>query len=110
MLWTLYPQERPGTHCTGGWVGLGAGLDGTENLTLTGFDPRTFQPIMCCYTDYSILTAIQRYRAYFPGEKQPKCEVNHSPPSSAKVKNEWSYTPTPAICLHSVDTENFTVY
>ena len=24
----LYPQERPGTHCTGGWVGLRAGLDG----------------------------------------------------------------------------------
>jgi len=24
----LYPQEGPGTHCTGGWVGLGAGLHG----------------------------------------------------------------------------------
>jgi hypothetical protein len=24
----LYPRERPGTHCTGGWVGPGAGLDG----------------------------------------------------------------------------------
>jgi hypothetical protein len=23
----LYPRERPGTHCTGGWVGLRAGLD-----------------------------------------------------------------------------------
>jgi hypothetical protein len=23
----LYPLERPGTHCTGGWVGLRAGLD-----------------------------------------------------------------------------------
>jgi hypothetical protein len=23
----LYPQERPGTHCTGGWVGPRAGLD-----------------------------------------------------------------------------------
>jgi hypothetical protein len=23
----LYPRERPGTHCTGGWVGPGAGLD-----------------------------------------------------------------------------------
>jgi hypothetical protein len=23
----LYPQERPGTHCTGGWVGPAAGLD-----------------------------------------------------------------------------------
>jgi hypothetical protein len=24
---TLYPRERPGTHCTGGWVGPRAGLD-----------------------------------------------------------------------------------
>jgi len=24
----LYPRERPGTHCTGGWVGIRAGLDG----------------------------------------------------------------------------------
>jgi hypothetical protein len=25
---SLYPPERtPGTHCTGGWVGLRAGLD-----------------------------------------------------------------------------------
>jgi hypothetical protein len=23
----LYPQERPGTHCTGSWVGPRAGLD-----------------------------------------------------------------------------------
>ena len=26
------PRERPGTHCTGSWVGLGAGLDSAENL------------------------------------------------------------------------------
>jgi len=24
----LYPLERPGTHCIGGWVGPRAGLDG----------------------------------------------------------------------------------
>jgi hypothetical protein len=24
----LYPRERAGTHCTGGWVGPRAGLDG----------------------------------------------------------------------------------
>jgi hypothetical protein len=23
----LYPRERPGTHCKGGWVGPSAGLD-----------------------------------------------------------------------------------
>jgi hypothetical protein len=26
----LYPRERPGTHCTGGWVGPRAGLDVSE--------------------------------------------------------------------------------
>jgi len=24
----LYPRERPGRHCIGGWVGPRAGLDG----------------------------------------------------------------------------------
>jgi hypothetical protein len=32
----LYPRERPGTHCTGGWVGPRAGLDVWENLAPTG--------------------------------------------------------------------------
>jgi hypothetical protein len=26
----LYPRDRPGTHCTGVWVGLRAGLDVCE--------------------------------------------------------------------------------
>ena len=31
----LYPRERPGTHCIGGWVGPpGVGLEGCENLAL----------------------------------------------------------------------------
>jgi hypothetical protein len=29
------------------------------------------------------------------GVKQLGCETDHSPPSSTKVKNEWSYTSTP---------------
>jgi hypothetical protein len=32
----LYPRERPGTHCTGGWVGPGAGLDRCGKSRLTG--------------------------------------------------------------------------
>ena len=34
--WPLFTRERPGTKCTGGWVGLGTGLDGTENLAPIG--------------------------------------------------------------------------
>jgi len=26
----LYPRERPGAHCVGGWVGPRAGLNGCE--------------------------------------------------------------------------------
>ena len=37
----LYPREKPGTHCAGGWVGLRADLDGAENLAPPEFDPRT---------------------------------------------------------------------
>jgi hypothetical protein len=32
----LYPRERPGTHCTGGWVGPGAGLDRCGKYRPTG--------------------------------------------------------------------------
>jgi hypothetical protein len=36
------------------------------------------------------------------GLKWPGGEADHSPPSSAEVKNAWSYTSTPPICLHGV--------
>jgi hypothetical protein len=44
----VYPRDIPGTHCIRGWVGLTAG---TENLALTGFDPRTVQHVANSYTD-----------------------------------------------------------
>jgi hypothetical protein len=34
------------------------------------------------------------------GVKRPEREADHSHPSSAEVKNEWSYTSTPPIRLH----------
>jgi hypothetical protein len=37
-------------------------------------------------------------------------EMNQSPPPSAEVKNEWSYTVAPPVRLHGVDKENFTIY
>jgi len=36
----------------------------------------------------------------------PGCEVNHSPSTSAEVKNEWSYTSTFPTWLHDEDIEN----
>jgi hypothetical protein len=40
--------------------------------------------------------------ALFLGVKRPGREADHSPPSSAEVKNGWSYTSTPPIRLHGV--------
>jgi len=40
----LYPRERTGTHCTGGWVGLRAGLDRQKISSPPGFDPRPSSP------------------------------------------------------------------
>jgi hypothetical protein len=36
------------------------------------------------------------------GIKRPGREADHSPPSSAEVKNTWSFTSTPPMCLHGV--------
>jgi hypothetical protein len=41
-------------------------------------------------------------RALSLGVKQPGCETNYLPPSSAEVKIAWSYTSTLPVCLHEV--------
>jgi hypothetical protein len=51
----LYPRERPGTHCIGGWVGTRAGLDRCgKSRPPPGLDPRTFQSVASRYTEYAI--------------------------------------------------------
>jgi hypothetical protein len=40
----------------------------------------------------------------------PRCEDDHSPPSSTRVKNEWCYTPSSSICLHGTDRDNFALF
>ena len=51
---TLYLPERPGTLCTGGWVGSKAGLDRCgKSRHPPGFDPRTVQPVASRYTDWA---------------------------------------------------------
>jgi hypothetical protein len=50
-----YPQERPGTHRIGGWMGPRAGLEKCgKSRSPPGFDPRTIQPAARRYTDYAI--------------------------------------------------------
>ena len=47
---TPYLRERPGTHCTGGWVGHRAGLD---RCGKSGIRSRTVQPVGSRYTHYA---------------------------------------------------------
>jgi hypothetical protein len=41
------------------------------------------------------------------GVKQPELPVDHPPPCSAKVKNEWSCTSAPPVFFHGVDRDCF---
>jgi hypothetical protein len=52
----------------------------------------------CSVASYSVGTGTRS-----PGVKRCKREFDHSPPSSAHVKNEWRYTSTPYIGLNGVD-------
>jgi len=41
----VYPRERPGTHCIGGWMEPRAGLDGCGNSRLHRDSiPRLYSP------------------------------------------------------------------
>jgi len=54
---SLYPRERPGTYCIGGWVGLRASMDRCGKFgPTTGFDPRTVQPVAIRYTGWMYKT------------------------------------------------------
>jgi hypothetical protein len=43
----FYHRERPGTHCTGGWVGPRVSLGRCGKSS--GFDPRTVHPVVSRY-------------------------------------------------------------
>jgi hypothetical protein len=36
------------------------------------------------------------------GVERLGCEVDHSPARTADIKNEWSYTSAPPVCLNGV--------
>jgi hypothetical protein len=56
-----------------------------------GFDSRRGQPPIYLVTG-----------TLSPGIKRPWHEADHSPESSAEVKNAWSYAATPSTRLHDV--------
>ena len=46
------------------------------------------------------------YWGFFQGIKWPGHEIDHSPPSSAEVKDEWSCISAAPLCLHDMDRNN----
>ena len=83
---SLYPQERPGTYCIGGWVGPRAGMDWCgKSLPPPGFDPLTHQPVAGRYTDYT--TPVPRLRAVQPRNRVSIPREEYSPPSKASRIN-----------------------
>ena len=46
-----YPLEIPGTHCTGGWIDLGASMGAWKILLSLGFGPQNAQPVTSRYTN-----------------------------------------------------------
>ena len=46
--------------------------------------------------------------ALTPGMKRPKCEGDHTPPSSTEVKNEWSYISIPPMPSCKANENGFT--
>jgi hypothetical protein len=54
----LTPEKNPGVYWIEGWVGSIAGLDGFGkekfSWSLSGFEPRTAQPVASCYNDCAI--------------------------------------------------------
>jgi hypothetical protein len=47
---------------------------------------------------------------FFSGDKAAGAEVDHSFPSYAEVKNEWSCTSSPPVCLYGVHRDSFTFF
>jgi hypothetical protein len=50
----IYPWERPGNHCIGGWVCPREGLDGCGVSPFPGIDPRTVSPVASRYTEWAL--------------------------------------------------------
>jgi hypothetical protein len=82
-----YGLDDRGSRVRFSGVGLGIFLFTTASRTALG---PTQPPIQWVLEALSL------------GVKRPGRETDHSPPSTAEVKNAWSYTSTPPVRLHGV--------
>jgi hypothetical protein len=90
--------EEPGQFSS---IALGYGLDNR------GFDSRQGLGVLLIAASRPALRPTQSPIQWVPGApylgvKRPGREADHLTPSSAEVKNEWSYTSTPPIRLYGV--------
>jgi len=74
------------------------GLDSRQSL---GFFPSPLRPDRL-WDPYSQPPIHWVLGALSLGVKQLGHEANHSLPSISEVKNAWSYTSTPPLCLHGM--------
>jgi len=78
-------------------------MDWTIQGSIRGKGKKLFSPKHAhgLWGPHSLL--FNRYRGSFPEVKRAGREADHSPPSIAGVKNEWSYISTSLIRLHGVE-------
>jgi len=81
-----------------GWMVQGLSSSRVERFSVIQFHPNWFwEPLNLLF--------IRCWGSYLE-VKLPVDEAGHSPPPSAKFKNEWSYDTTPPVCLHGVERDN----
>jgi hypothetical protein len=113
------PWERAySIHWTGGWVCPRSGWE--ADTYINGFDSQ--RGLEICLFNTASRTAMGPTQpptqwvagALSLGVKWPGREADHSPPSSAEIKNAWSYTSTPQYVFMAwylvKHRDNFTFY
>jgi len=58
----LYPWERPGTHCTGGWAGPRASLDGRKISPHRDSIPGPFRKHFCYTYEFCLRVCTRIFR------------------------------------------------
>ena len=94
----LYPRERPGTHCIGGWVGPRAGLDGCGKSRPTGIR----SPDRPGHSESLYRPRYQKYRGLRPGNLNCPCGLSRPLHRLRKQCFRYVFT-TPRKLGHDMD-------